>query len=748
LKKHGNSLEFQQAFDAHQKGQYDIAEQGYNAHLQKFPDHADSLHLLGCLKKQQKEYVQAIQFIQKAIDIAPQVAMYYYNLGLAYFALSEMKMAIDVWKQLIELDPDFIDAYANIGYAYIQLNEFQKAQEILSQGHNKNSNNQLILLNLATVYHRKDEFDIARQYYETLLSINSNHIQALKSYGKLLYKTGDLIEAINCLIHLSEIEPDCVDTWYDLGCVYQDNSQEEHAIQCFKTILTLDSGVLKAYYNLGNIEKNKGQLTSAKKYYQTALEINPVFVEILVLKGLLYLDMADFKNAFYFIQKAMRLKKDLDSKISSIFLYCLNFLPDYSRFQIYNFHLKWGDEMIKNCNYQFSHQNYKQNHPIRIGYVSPDFRVHSVAYFILPVLQNHDSKHFKIYIYANVGRADHMTEKIRQHCHIFRNILGLKTKTAAQMIYQDQVDILIDLAGHTYHNRLDIFAMKPAPIQMTYLGYPGSTGLTTIDYRLTDSVADPEENSTYYTESLIKIEPPFICYQPPDNTPEISELPLNINGYITFGSFNYLGKTNDVVIQLWIKLLKQIPDARLILKSRPFHDRQVCQKFHEKFVSNGIHQDRLDFRGAESYIKEHLRHYSDIDIALDAFPYNGTTTTCESLWMGVPVLTITGGFHASRVGTTLLQSLGLTDWIADDEADFIQKAYLFSKQPHLLSALRQQLRNIMNLSDLCNGQLHAFKLESAYRDILLGYEKKIDFFVKDDKMQNRYSNQTSTINDV
>jgi predicted O-linked N-acetylglucosamine transferase (SPINDLY family) len=718
IKKNEISFEFQQAVEAHQKGQFEVAEKGYTEFLQKIPNHADTFHLLGCLKKQQNKYIQAIQLIQKAIDIAPQVGIYYYNLGLAYFTISEMKLAINVWKKLIDLAPDFTDAYANIGYAYIQQNEYKKAQEILQQGYKQNSKNQLVLLNLATTYHRKDDFDHARQYYEELLSINPNQIQALKNYSQLLYQTGHLVEAINCLTHLTDIKPNCADTWYQLGCVYQDNFQEENAIQCFKTVLTLDIRALRAYYNLGNIEKNKGQLTLAKKYFQTALEINPNFVEILVLQGLLYLDMADFKNAYHSIQKALQIKNNLYSKIASILLYSLNFMPNYTRAHFFREHLKWGNDMIKHCNYQFSHHNKKKSGPIKIGYVSPDFRVHSVAYFILPVLRNHDARHFKIYIYANVGRADHMTEKIRQHCQVFRNIRGMQTKTAAQLIYQDQLDILIDLAGHTHHNRLDIFAMKPAPIQMTYLGYPASTGLSTIDYRLTDSVADPEANDAYYTEILIKMKPPFICYQPPDNAPEISELPMNINGYITFGSFNYLGKTNDYVIQLWIKLLEHIPDARLILKSRPFHDRQVRQQFQEKFISNGIHQNRLDFRGVVPGLNQHLSQYSDIDIALDTFPYNGTTTTCESLWMGVPVLTSTGECHAARVGTTLMQSLGLNDWVAKDETDFVQKACLFSKQSQLLSVLRKQLRNILHQSDLCNGQLHAHKLESVYRDIL------------------------------
>ena len=710
-------LNINHALDAHQKGQYEIAEQRYTSILQKNPNHADALHLLGCLKNQQNKTDQAIQLFNMAIDIAPQIAMYHYNLGLAYSRIPNIQLAINAWYETIALDPNFIDAYANIGYAYMQLDELNKAQKILTQGLTKSPQNQLILLNLATAFHKDESFDNARQYYEKLLSINENNVQALKGYGQLLYKTGHLIEAINCQLYLIRFQPDCVDTWYNLGCAYQDNCQDEDAVKCFKQVLSLDPNAIKAFYNLGKIEADKGQLTSAKKYYHAALDQDPNFAEVLVVHGLICLDMADYDNARFYIQKAMKSRKDKFLAIGSIHLYQLNFMPHIPRFHIYKAHLEWGNNMIASSDCSFSHiKRTKIKEKIRVGYVSPDFRVHSVAYFILPVLKHHDLNHFQIFIYSNIARPDHITEQIRQHCHVYRNIRGMSPLSAAQLIYEDHIDILIDLAGHTQNNRLDIFALKPAPVQMTYLGYPGTTGLATMDYRITD-ITDSVDDKVYYTEKLIQIKPPFICYQPPENTPDVKDLPMNINGYITFGSFNYLGKINEFVVQLWSKLLAQIPDARLVLKSRPFHDSMISKRFREMFASRGISENRLDFRGSTPGLNNHLSNYNDIDIALDPFPYNGTTTTCEALWMGVPVLTISGKYHSERVGTVLMQSIGLIDWIASDEIHFIKKASLFANQPLLLSKLRQQLRNIMNKSDLCNGKIHTKKLESVYRKV-------------------------------
>jgi predicted O-linked N-acetylglucosamine transferase (SPINDLY family) len=713
-------MNIQQAYKAHQSGQLELAEKEYLSFLKQYPNHADALHLLGCLKKQKKDYFDAIHLIEKAISISPKTAPYYYNLGLACYSTSRIQQAIDAWKKTIDLDPDFIDAYANMGYAYLESGNLHKAREVLMTGYQKEPNHQLVLLNLASVWYQKNDFDHARQCYQELLTAYPDHIQALKNYGRLLYKTGCLIESINCLLHAVRLDPHCIDTWYHLGCAYQDNFQDEDAIKCFQTVLSLDSKNVKAYYNLGKIENAKGHFTSAKKLYQKALEIQPDFAEILISLGLLFFDVADCENAQFYIQQAIKHAKNHFFKIGSIHLYSLNFLPQISSDKKFSLHQKWGKKIIKERRYQFVHNKKHPNHsPIKIGYVSPDFKTHSVAYFILPVLKHHNTNEFQIYLYANVNRPDQMTEKIRKHCYKYRNIRGMETRKSAKLIYEDQLDILIDLAGHTYENLLDVFAMKPAPIQMTYLGYPATTGLETMDYRITDIIADPGIYTSHYTEKLIHIPPPFICYQPPDNAPEISELPMIKNGYITFGSFNHLGKINHSVIQLWSVLLNKIPTARLVLKSRPFHDKHVQDQFKQLFLSNGIENNRLDFRGTVSGIKNHLSHYHDIDIALDPFPYNGTTTTCESLWMGVPVLTVSGNCHAGRVGSSLLKSIGLNEWVAQNSNIFIQKAMMLERQPDLLLNIRYNMRNILKVSDLCNANLHTKKLESVYMKLRL-----------------------------
>jgi len=299
--------------------------------------------------------------------------------------------------------------------------------------------------------------------------------------------------------------------------------------------------------------------------------------------------------------------------------------------------------------------------------------------------------------------------------------------SAAGCIKNDTIDILVDLSGHTYNNRLDIFALKPSPLQVTYLGYPNTTGLHQIDYRFTDSITDPIGDNIEYTEKIWQLDPPFVCYNPPESLPEISLLPFSYNDYITFGSFNYLGKINYKVIKLWSELLKKIPKSRLFLKSRPLHDLKVKKRISDLFSQEGIDKKRLLLKGHVGSYFDHLSQYNLVDIALDPFPYNGTTTTCESLLMGVPVLTVEGINHAARVGKSLLYSIGLKDWVARNEKELLIKTQVLMSNKRLLINLRSKLRNLFFHTDLCNQKKHTQKLEAAFYKI---WQKKCSDITK------------------
>jgi len=304
-------------------------------------------------------------------------------------------------------------------------------------------------------------------------------------------------------------------------------------------------------------------------------------------------------------------------------------------------------------------------------------------------------------------------------CKHWRNISGLKDKQIVDLIKEDNIDILVDLAGHTSGNKLKVFTHKPAPIQINWLGYPNTTGLKTIDYRFTDNIADPkDESDMFYSEQLIRLDNGFLCYQGNNSIPVCNELPYFNNEYITFASFNNLAKINPQLLKLWSQILLLIPKSKLILKSKQFSDSITNSRYLELFTKEGIEPDRIKLYSWLSDNNEHLKLYNSIDITLDSFPYNGTTTTCESLWMGVPTITLKGTKHASRVGASILTQTGLEEFIVNNEEDYILKAIDMAKHPEYLQSIRKSLRQSMENSTLCNGSLFAKKIEKTYLDLL------------------------------
>ena len=302
---------------------------------------------------------------------------------------------------------------------------------------------------------------------------------------------------------------------------------------------------------------------------------------------------------------------------------------------------------------------------------------------------------------------------------VWRDIAEMSDAETARLIREDRIDILIDLAGHTGNNRLGIFAAKPAPVQMTYLGYPNTTGLRTIDYRITDGVADPAGEEVYYSEELLRLDGCFLCYQPPADAPEVAPLPALTSGHVTFGSFNNFSKINPGVLQLWSGVLKQVPGSRLLLKCPALTDATVRENVGAALQALGIGAERVDLLGHTRTRQEHLALYARVDIALDTFPYNGTTTTCEALWMGVPVLSLVGKHHAGRVGASLLSAADLTDWLADTPESFVATAQARAADLGGLGQLRGVLRGKLADSTLSDAAGFVCHLEESLRQIWL-----------------------------
>ncbi|MBN1403100.1 MAG: hypothetical protein JW942_01355 [Opitutales bacterium] len=360
-----------------------------------------------------------------------------------------------------------------------------------------------------------------------------------------------------------------------------------------------------------------------------------------------------------------------------------------------------------------------QRHPgrIRLGYYSPDFRRHSIASFIPPLLEAHDRDKFELFLYSDSGHKDELTEHYRTLAEHWRDIQPLDTKAAINALKKDRLDILVDLAGHFGDSRPWLFAERPAQRQAHLVGYNGSTGLHSLDYRFTDAVCEPEGSESESSEKLIRLSPGFLLYRPLVRDLDPGPPPHSLNGKITFGSFNNSSKINDAVIDLWCRILKSVPTASLLLKATQLKDPALGEALAARFTERGIESERIDILPAMEDDAAHLGMYRRVDIALDSFPLNGTTTTCEALWMGVPVLTIMGKRHSERISASILKQIGLDEAVAQNEDEYLNKACEWAATPERLAQWRTSLREAVE-SRLGNAPAYARQLEAAYMAML------------------------------
>jgi predicted O-linked N-acetylglucosamine transferase (SPINDLY family) len=355
---------------------------------------------------------------------------------------------------------------------------------------------------------------------------------------------------------------------------------------------------------------------------------------------------------------------------------------------------------------------------LRIGYVSNDFREHSVSRFLQQLFQNHDHGNFEIVCYSDVRNPDSLTALLRGCADQWHDIKTKTDQSLAEMIRGDGIDILVDLMGYTAHNRLMVFGRKPAPIQISYLGHPGTTGLAIIDYRLTDGLSDPPGmTDAYYTEGLLRLPRTNWCFAPPPKVPEVGPSPVSQGRPLCFGSFNKLAKATPQVLDMWAEILSAAAGSRLILKSRALADPLTHARVCREFELRGVSPERLELVGFENDLASHFQMYGQVDIALDTFPYHGTTTTCEALWMGAPVVTLAGETHLARVGVSLLTNVGLAELIASSAEEYVSIAVGLARDHTRLRELRGGMRQRMLASPLMDGRQFARDVEGTYREV-------------------------------
>jgi predicted O-linked N-acetylglucosamine transferase (SPINDLY family) len=547
------------------------------------------------------------------------------------------------------------------------------------------------------------------------IAICSTNASYHNDLGKFLKDRGQLDQAIASYRQAIRLKADCAMAHSNLGNALTAKGQLDEAIASLRQAIGLQPDLAQAYNHLGNALSGKEQLDEAIAAYRQAVRLKPDFAQAHTNLGsaLAYVGQLDEAIAAY--RQALRIKPDYALAASNL-IYIVQFHPGYDAKMIYEQHLRWNQqhaEPLKKL-IQPHANNRDPDRPLRIGYVSPDFRVHVVGQNLLPLLREHDHRQTEIFCYSNVLQADTLTDQLRGYADAWRSIVGLSDSQAAGLIRQDRIDVLVDLTLHMGNNRLGVFAHKPAPVQATWLGYCSTTGMDAMDYRLSDPYMDPSDSDlSFYSERTIRLPETYWCYGVSGPTPEPSPPPAAEAGYVTFGCLNNFAKVSPPALDLWAQILQRVPCSRLIVQAPPGAHLDAVR---DRFAGKGISPDRLEFFGRQPW-PQYVRTYGRIDIALDPFPWGGGITTCDALWMGVPVVSLVGRTAVGRGGASILANVGLPELIARTPQQYVQIAADLAGNLPRLAELRRTLRGRMQASPLMDAPRFARNVEAAYRQM-------------------------------
>jgi protein O-GlcNAc transferase len=649
---------------ARQNQQAGNLPQLYRQILEADPNHTGALDLLAMLFAQKGKLDDAVQCFQHALRLQPDNAERQNNLAIVLGQQGNASLAIHHFQRALELKPDLVAAHYN----------------------------------LANAYQKQGGWEAAAAGFLQALRLQPNHAYAHNNLGLVLMTQGRLAEAAACFHLALRFLPEFAEAHHNLGCVLARQFNYDEAIGSAREAIRLKPDYAAAYANLGDVHKDLCQFDEALACYREALRLDPHL-----------------------------------TAVHSNLLFCLNYHPLADPDAVFAEHCRWGRQQlsVSSCqlsvktaqtgmsvpplttdNWQLITDNYADSERrLRIGYVSPDFRYHALVRYFEPVLANHDPRQVEVFCYAEVPFLDAVTCRLQGLAKHWRWINGQPDEKVADSIRSDSIDILLDLAGHTAGSRLTVFAHKPAPVQATWLGYLNTTGLIAIDYRLTDEVLDPPGQPVRDTEELVRLPGGMCCFAPNADTPEIVPLPALQRGYLTFGSPHTLFKLNSSVFDLWREVLTALPTAHLLLFRDSLNARAQDRIRHE-FAGRGISRDRLDLLQIPT-TPNYLEVYRQIDVTLDAFPCTGGVTTCESMWMGVPVLSLRGFRPPGRQSASLLSRAGMSEWAVEDRKQFVAMAVAAANDLNGLARLRASMRQRM--APLCDAKRFTAELEDAYR---------------------------------
>jgi predicted O-linked N-acetylglucosamine transferase (SPINDLY family) len=698
--------------------QFEQAAAAFENAIREDPDYVEAYHNLGCAMCDLGKFSEAVSYYRQCLQHGPGDARTFCHLGIA---LTKSNQALDAeccFREALRIKPDYSGAHSAWGFALEAMDKRDEALIHYRRAVKLDPNNAEAHYNIGHALYCQGKCRDAAAAFQEALRSNPHFPAAHNSLGVTLAKLGDIAQGLAHCERAIELSPGYVAAYCNLGCALQLQGRLQEARQLYLEALRLEPACAEVHHSLGSTLWDLGDLAGAQSHFQRALEIQPRNATTLSSLATVLQDQGQLAEAHGKYVEALRLSP-ANVSIRSNYLASLNYLPEVDPRFIFDEHCLWGPPPgAPTPVAALPSRRRTAAEPLRIGYVSPNFYGHIVTSFFEPILRHHDPQNVGVVGYAELPEGDETTARLRSMCADWRLTCGLADEQVAELVRADGIDILVDLGGHLAGNRLGVFARKPAPVQVTYLGYCNTTGLTTIDYRLTDAVADPPGEPVRHSESLLRLPNVFCCFQPPEMAPVPSPLPALAKGWITLGSLHKPAKLNGTVLDLWVKILRTIPSTRLLICHHTIVN-EVQERILREFRARDADVNQIIFRRipkpGSAMPTQHLPVYNEIDISLDPFPWCGHATACQSLWMGVPVISLHGRAHAGRMVASVLKSVGLDDWIAATPDEYLELAVRWAANLERLAELRSGLRGMMEASPLCDGQSFTRNLEEAYR---------------------------------
>ena len=700
------------AIDLHRRGLLQEALNACHEFLALHPGHGDALKLAGTTALQLDDPHQGIPLLERAVEAAPTDLEAHFNLGYALMAVGRPIDAVTEFGYVVALRPDHVDAHVHLGNACKAMGQFDEAGECYRRALDFDPRHAEAHNNLGTTMEALGRFDEAVAAFARCLEMRPDLAVVHCNQGRVLLRLNDAAAAAESCRRALELQPTFAEAHNLLGNALRMQGDLDGAEEAFGQALAVRPDFVEACSNLGGLLHEMGRPGDALDPLQRAVKIRPDYPQAHNNMGGVWQELGEHDAALAAFRQAIACRPDFREAHDNL-LFVANYHPDLTPQEIFAEYRAWDERHARPPATAIGHGNTPDpDRRLRVGYVSPDFRGHACRLFVEPLLAAHDRSAVEIFAYAEVPRPDASTHRLQDLCDHWRDSVGMTDEALAEAIRGDAIDVLVELAGHTTGNRLPALARKPAPVQVSWLGYGYTTGLSAMDWFLADAQFVPEGSEHLFSEEIWRLPRTLFAFRPPHGIPEVGALPAAAaGGGITFGYFSRPVRLNHRVVAAWARILHAVEGSRLMLNNRPFTDSGVQERVLSNFAAHGIGGERLILTNTSPPWDS----YNDVDIALDPFPHNAGTTTFEALWMGVPVLTLAARPSVGRLGASILNTLELEGWVMHSEDDYVARAVAAAADIDGLAGLRADLRQRMRASPLGDEAAFARDMEAAYR---------------------------------